>query len=306
MIELMGLTLLRPLWLAALPAVALLAFVAARRERRSGWAGLIDSQLRPHLVSLGFVRAAGEDHRVTLLAVAAGIVALALAGPATERETAPALRSLDTVVVAVDLSRSMTEGGTLDTARAVTARLLGSTGRPVALILFAADAYLASAPTDDPRLLETLVSVLGPDTMPDAGSRPDRALVLAADVLPREAELRRDVVLISDGGGLGPQATDAANALREAGAVLSAVYIAPAERPYGAPQPQPDALAALARTGGGTMVRPDEAGALADRLAAASTATLPREIAALMYDDHGRALLFLALVPAAFLFRRPR
>ncbi|UOM35564.1 VWA domain-containing protein [Acuticoccus sp. I52.16.1] len=306
MIEIAGLTLMRPWWLAALPVIAAVAALAARRERRAEWASLIDPRLAAHLAAVGFVRAAGRDRRILSLALAAAIAALALSGPATKSETAPALRSLDTMVVAVDMSRSMTEGGALDRARAVTARLLASAARPAALVLFAGDAYLASAPADDPELLETLVAALGPDTMPDAGSRPDRALALAAEILPTEGAQRRDVVLISDGGGIGPQALAAVETLAASGVVVSAIFVAPEETAYAMPRPQPEALARLAAAGGGTAT--DLAGAqrLADDLAAAVTTTVPRDIAALMYDDHGRALLLLSLFPALLVFRRAR
>ncbi|RAI04258.1 hypothetical protein DLJ53_07390 [Acuticoccus sediminis] len=306
MIEVLGLTLLRPLWLLALPATLALALFAARRERRSEWASLIDQQLAPHLRALGFMRAAGRDRRIPCLAAAAGIASVALAGPATTSPTAPALRSLDTLVIAVDLSKSMTEGGALETVQAATVRLLQTAGRPVALVLYAGDAYLASAPSDDPHLLETVVAAFGADTMPDTGSRPDRALTLAADILAGAAGRRRDVVLVSDGGGVGPEALHEAEALARSGAVVSVIYVPPTERPYGMPAPDPDALAALARAGGGTMVAAPSAQGLADRLAASATATVPHEIAALMFEDHGRAILVLALLPALLLFRRVR
>ncbi len=306
MIEIGSLTLLRPLWLLAVPAIVAVALFAARRERRADWASLIDRHLAPHLKAVGFVRAAGRDRRIAYLAAVAAIAALALSGPATRSETAPALRSLDTLVVALDMSRSVTEGGALDPVRAATARLLGSAGRPAALVLFAGDAYLASAPADDPRLLETVVAALGPDTMPDAGSRPDRALALAADVLPAGGPQRRDVVVISDGGGIGPQALAEAEALAAAGVVVSAIYVPPEVIAYGSPAPDADALARLAAAGGGRMVEIAGVQRLADDLAAAATTTVPREIAALMFDDHGRAVLLLALLPALLVFRRAR
>lgn len=347
MIDVLGITLLRPLWLAAVPVIVAVAVLAARRARLSDWTRIIDPNLAAHLRALGHIRAGGRDGRIPVFAAAATLGAIALAGPATRSETAPALRNLDTLVVAVDLSRSLTEGGAMEAVRAATARIIeGAAGRPAALVLFAADAYLASVPTEDPRLLATLVAVLDRNTMPDEGSRPDRALALAAEVLGASApdvlaadasaldvltadvsapdgfaadvsapdvlaadvsgRRRRDVVLISDGGGIGPDALHRTDLLRTAGIRLSAVFVPPTERPYGMPAPQRDALAELAAAGGGTMVEVSRTQRLADTLAPSADGAMPRDIAALTFDDHGRAVLVLALAPALLLFRRRR
>lgn len=305
MIEILGLTLLRPLWLLALPIIAVLAAVALRRDAMSGWRRLIDSRLAPHLRALGHIRPAGRDRRVVWLAAAAMIAALALTGPATRSASAPLMRSLDTVVIAVDLSRSVTEGGGLESVRGATARLIdAASGRPVALVLYAADAYLASPPADDPRLLETLVAVMDSGTMPDEGSRPDRALSFAGELLQGAAQERRDVVLISDGGGIGPEAEHEARILSEAGITLSTVFVAPSETPYGMPAPQGGALAALAKATGGWSVDATDVQPLANRLAPRRPGEIPREFTTVSFDDHGRTILLFALLPALLLFRR--
>lgn len=304
MIEVAGIVLLRPLWLLALPVIAVVMLLALRRQSQSGWRRVIEPYLASHLRALGHLRPAGRDRRILWLGGAAALAALALSGPATRSGSAPMMRSLDTVVIAVDLSRSMTEGGALESVRASTARVLaGASGRPVALVLYAADAYLASPPADDPTLLETLVAVLDADTMPDEGSRPDRALALAGEIL-QNPEQRRDLVLVSDGGGIGPEAQHEAELLAAAGIRLSAVFVAPNETPYGMPAPQRDALAELVRTGGGRIADATDMNALAASLAPRPAGEVPRDFAAVSFDDHGRTLLVLALFPALLLFRR--
>lgn len=301
------LALMRPLWLAAVPLIALVAWLAARRAAASGWAGLVDPALAAHLKARGLLRPVGRDWRIPALALSAAIVALALAGPATQEKTAPALRRLDTVVVVADMSRSLTEGGALEALRTSVARLLsGAGGRPVALVLFAAEAYLASPPSDDPRLLETLVAVLDGETMPDRGSRPDRALALAAEVALGTGARRNDVVLISDGGGVGAEAIHEAGLVRGAGGHVSAVFLAPPLQPYGMPQARREALAELVEAGGGRLVDAGEAGELAESLADAAAASARRDLAALTFRDHGRQVLWLALAPLLLLFRRRR
>ncbi|MEM9223953.1 MAG: VWA domain-containing protein [Pseudomonadota bacterium] len=306
-LELEGLTLLRPWWLLALPTIGVLAVLAARQRAVSGWRRVIDPAFVAHLETFGFLRLASRDITVPMLAAIAAVAALALSGPATRSPSAPALRNLNTVVFAVDLSRSVAEGGALDTVRVTTARLLKSAaGRPAALLVFAADAYVASPPTDDPRLLDTLIAVLDGDTMPVNGSRPDRALVLAGEMLTESVGHHEDIVLISDGGGIGPDTIAAAQALRERGASISTVYVAPTTFPADMPPPAPDALERLSDAGGGMSVDAAAPQRLTRALESNAAGERTGDVVALTYDDHGRLVLVLALVPALLLFGRRR
>lgn len=305
MIALAGLIFLRPLWLIAIPVAIALAVLAHRRAAASGWGRLIDAHLGAYLRSAGLLRHGTGHRRVPALAASAVVAAIALAGPATPRTTTPALRNLDTVVLVIDMSRSITESGALDAVRAVASDLFAiAGGRPIALVLFAGEAYLASPPTDDPRLLETFIAVLADDTMPDAGSRPDRGLALAAEIAARGGGRRRDVVLLSDGGGIGAEAIHEARLLRESGARVSAIFVPPVREPYGMPPSQRGALERLVDTGGGELADAGDVRRLATVLAEPPSAAVERGFVAVAYDDHGRAILVLALIPMLLLFRR--
>lgn len=111
------LTLLRPLWFLAIPVVALLALRAAWRSAPLGdWNKAAD----PHLMALAARRGAvlgGRRQANLAAALAAGILALALTGPAVERPEASTFRNLDATVIVLDLSRSVTEGGRFKEAR---------------------------------------------------------------------------------------------------------------------------------------------------------------------------------------------
>lgn len=297
------LTWLRPLWLGLIPLIVLVAWAGrARSGSLGGWDRAIDPAMLAALAALGRVVPGriGGGRGVAVLAV---LVTLALAGPGLRDDRSPAFRNLDAVVLVLDLSASTTTGTALAELGTAARLVLGQAGsRPVALVVFGGDAYLASPPTVDLGALVRTIGHLGPRTVPDPGSRPERGLALARAVIAATGILGGDVVLVSDGGGLGPAALAEAGRIVDEGARVSTVAIAPVA---GAPPPAPGAMAALAEAGGGVAVRPGRAAALADliggdwadRVAAGAGA-------ALVWRDLGPWLLLAALVPALALFRR--
>lgn len=296
MIEALGFFWLRPWWLAALPVAALLGIVAVERARGLGdWMRAIDQSVLAEMRRLGLV-AGGRPIAAWLPALLLALLSIALAGPAEERRDLPTFRNLDGVVVVLDVSESVGDGGRfadmLTTARLVAA---SAGSRQIALIVYAGEAYVASAFTTDARALGATVSLIEPDLSPVPGSRPGAALALARSVLADAHILASDVVLLSDGEGIGQGTQAEARSLRRQGAALSAVFV-PSSATGGDGRA---ALAALARQGGG------QAGDLADpspvieilghnaraRLAEAGYPTIS-------FSDRGRYLLLFALVPA--------
>lgn len=302
MIEALDHLWLRPLWLLAIPLALLAGLVLMRRANDlGGWQAAMDPGLVAAMQRLGKMHPGGR-HRNWLPAALLALIALALAGPAVERRDTPAFRNLDGVVIAVDLSPSMTDPQRLLDMLA-TARLVAQSAGPrqVALVVYGGDAYLASALTSDARAMGGTISLLTADTMPDAGSRPERALALAGRVLDEAQILLGDVVLLSDGGGIGATAMAEAARLAGAGITLSTLHV-----PTGAAgHADAGAMAELARLGGGAagdLADPFAVAALiAGRPAARLAAT---EYALLVLQDRGRYLLLLALIPALFLLPR--
>lgn len=292
-----GLTLLRPFWLVALAGLALLAFWLRRRRGGLGdWTRVADPALLRALEALGRVAPGGGGMPGRVALTVAVLLVLALAGPAVERRDALSFRNLDGVVLVADLSRSVAEDPRwpqLLTMGRFAVAALGS--RPAGLVVFAGDAYVATDMTADTAQLGQTLSVLGPDTVPDPGSRPERGLRLAARML-REAEvLNGDVVLLTDGGGLGPNSLAAAAAIAGQGARLSVVQIG--------------AATAETRThvaaGGGRAFGLADTDALAAWLSDAARTRLERQDYPLLFwHELGRWLLALALMPALLLFRR--
>ena len=302
-----SLTLLRPLWFLALPIVAVLALRAAWRSAPLGdWSKAVD----PHLMAL-FARSGallgGRRQANLAAALAAGILALALTGPAVERPEAATFRNLDATVVVLDLSRSVTEGGRFKEARQAAQSVAEAAGtRSLALIVFAGDAYTALSPTNDRETLATTLFALDADTVPDRGSHPERGLALARRTLAEANVVAADVVLISDGDGIGQAAEREAAAIRDKGWQLHALFVPAAKAlPPGAPRPDRAALDRLSGAGGGRAADIDNPQAVLDRVGASTAQHLAAGgFGVLAFADFGRWLLLLALVPALLLFRR--
>lgn len=302
-----GLILLRPLWLLALLPLLALALLLWHRRAAGAWADVLDPALLPALRRLGLLTDGRHDLARLLPPVAAGVTVLALSGPALRQDAGQGLRVVDPLILLLDLSPSVVaDPKVLSATQAAAASLLAETeGRPAGVMLYAADAYLASAPTTDHDSLMGLLAVLDRGTMPVVGSRPDLALSMARDLFATaEAGMGgADLVLISDGGGAGPQATEQAARLATDGARVWALTLP--RSAAGAPAADPAALAATARAGGGLALAAAEARALVPRIEASRTARLARDPrAAGSFRDLGAWLLPLAMAALLPLFRR--
>ncbi|MFC6789208.1 VWA domain-containing protein [Methylobacterium komagatae] len=302
-----GLTLLRPWWLAALPVVVALALYAVRRAAPLGdWGREIDPALMAYLSRTGSVLGGKRGANLAAGLCAAGLV-LGLAGPAIERRDTGTFRNLDETILVVDLSRSVAEGGNLQGVREAAAAVAEAAGtRPVALVIYAGDAYLAVSPTTDRDSLGTTLFALDADTVPDRGSHPERGLALANRALAEAQVIAGNVVLISDGDGIGEAAMREAGAIRARGWRLDTLYV-PATKtlPPGVPQAGPDPLRRLAEAGGGTSADVAVATPVLDAVAAPTAQHLAAGgYGVIAFADLGRWLLALAALPALLLFRR--
>ena len=304
MTSLLGFDLLRPAWLFAIPIFAVLGVLFARRTQSLGaWDQAVDAPLMAALDRLGKVSRGARQTR-WLAPLIAGIVALALTGPAKERHDGVAFRNLDGVVIAIDLSPSMVEGGRFTDAKTAARLVALSVGsRQVALIVYGGDAYRASAFTTDAAALGQTIAFLDGETLPEAGSRPERALALARRMIQDAEIVLGDVVLVTDGGGLSPSVQEEARALEDADIPLSTIFVP--SRVDGAPTADRDDVIELAEIGDGAsgdlldpfpVTRALEQG-LQRRLREMDDAVQTRR-------DYGRFLLLLALLPALALFRR--
>ncbi|WP_407050387.1 VWA domain-containing protein [Methyloraptor flagellatus] len=304
MIDLFGLVLLRPWWLAALPALAaIILFARARAKRSSRWEAAIDPPLFAALERLGRVVPGEAGRRLgagALASIVAAIVLLALTGPAHEARDAATYRNLDAVVLVVDLGPRATTADRLPAMITATRQVAEAAGaRPIALVVYAGDAYVASTFTTDANALGTTIAVLDGETVPDTGDRPTRALDLARRLVLEAGIVTADIVLVGPDRPATGALADAARRIAADGHRLSALVTGPA------PQGEAAGLATLARLGGGTTAIAADPMPLAESLADSRATRLTESgLAALVWRDDGRFLIAAALIPALLLFRR--
>lgn len=299
--------ILRPWWLVAIPLVTALALRAAWRSAPLGdWTRAVDPGLMALLARRGAVLG-GRRQANLAAAIAAGLVALALTGPAVERPDAATFRNLDATVVVVDLSRSIAEGGYLKDVRQVAQGAAEAAGtRSVAVVVYAGDSYLAAPPTTDRDALASTLFALDGDTVPDRGTHPERGLALARRTLEEAGVIAGDVVLVTDGDGIGDAALREASAIRAKGWHLHGLFVpAGPGLPAGSPKPDRGALERLTDAGAGRFALLDSPAPVLDAVGASTAQHLAAGgYTVLAFADLGRWLVLLALLPALVLFRR--
>jgi Ca-activated chloride channel homolog len=216
------LTLSDPRWLDALlavPVLALLELLAARRVRRAV-ARLVgtraDSALRAQCLP------GDRTLGATLRLAAATLLILGAAGPEWGREVVRRTTTGSDVVLAMDVSASMdardVPPSRLDEARrealAVVDRLAGSR---VGVVAFAGDAVRLCPLTLDRAAVRLVVEGLSSGTVSEPGTDIGRALSMSLKVLPPGRRDEQAIVLWTDGEDLERGARDALQAVAAAG-----------------------------------------------------------------------------------------
>ncbi|MEM8956956.1 MAG: VWA domain-containing protein [Pseudomonadota bacterium] len=290
-------TLLRPLWLLVLvPVVGLAVWVWLRQRRLGDWSKATDPALMQAMAALGRIDATASRMPMLMGAATLAMIVIALSGPAIERRDTLSYRNLDGVLFLVDASTSVTDDPRWPSMLTMGRFSLASLGtRPGGLIVFAGDAYVATDMTADHLQLGQTFSLLDQTPIPDKGSRPERALELAARMLAEAQVIAGDVVLFTDGNGLGTDSLQATAQIAEQGSRVSLVSMH---------DPAP-ALATHAMVGGGAVFALEDTDAMRLWLAEDARTRLERQDYPLLFwQDLGRYLLGLALIPLLLLFRR--
>ena len=322
--EIQALHFIRPLWLYALPLAVVVPLAWRYFRRPAGdWGRVCDAHLLRWL-------SVGEQsgRRGIKGALAAGAViavtAVALAGPSWTRLPDGSYAARDARVLVLDLSRSMLaedlKPNRLTQARYRLMDMLADTREgQVGLVAYAGDAYVVSPLTSDMNTIANLLPALQPDIIPVAGSRADRALLLAADLLRRAGAMRGEILLITDEA----DASDARRAalLAEQGIYTSVLAVGTAE---GAPIPSGsgfvadgqgnvvitrldlDSLVAVAEAGQGRFNQLDASGLVASPWQSEEGGAFARREDAIdqRWKDMGPWLVLLVLPFAALAFRR--
>jgi Ca-activated chloride channel family protein len=324
MMDMLPLHFIRPLWLVLLPLAVILPLMWRRLRRPSGdWSKVCDAHLLRWL-SVGNAAARPSRFGPWLAGLVWLIAALALAGPSWQKLPDSSFTSRDARVLVLDLSLSMMSED-LKPNRLTQAHfrlsdmldeaLEGQTG----LVSYAGDAFVVSPLTSDTNTIRNMLPALRPDVIPVSGSRPDKALELAAELLKRSGMARGEILLIADSGS--SAAARIAGELANQGIFTSVMAVGTVQ---GAPIPsgdgfvsdskgnivvarlQRDALQSIARAGGGKY----------SELTAGSTATSPwaavegsefalkEDALGERWKDTGPWLVLVLLPLIAFSFRR--
>lgn len=178
---------LRPMWLIALPAIALIWWLVRRREASQAEVGDI---VAPHLrEALTVNRNTRKGIRaVDGVCVASICVTLAAAGPTWSKQPSPWFTESAPLLIAIEVSDSMRSNDSqptrLDRARFKVMDLVAArTGSRTALIAYAGSAHIVVPPSTDVEVLKPFLESLDPAIMPAGGSEASGVLPLARSLL---------------------------------------------------------------------------------------------------------------------------
>ncbi len=315
---------IRPLWLVLTPLAVILPLLWRRLRRPSGdWSKVCDAHLLRWL-SVGNAAAKPSRFGPWLAGLLWLIAAVALAGPSWQKLPDSSFTSRDARVLVLDLSLSMLSEDLKPNRLAqahfrlsdmLEAASEGQTG----LVSYAGDAFVVSPLTSDTNTIRNMLPALRPDVIPVSGSRPDRALELAAALLQRSGMARGEILLIADSGSRA--AVNVAASLAKQGIFTSVLAVGTVE---GAPIPsgegfvsdskgnivvarlEREILQAIARAGGGKYSELTAGSTANSPWAAVEGSEFARKDDALgeRWKDIGPWLVLILLPFVAFSFRR--
>ncbi|KJZ18209.1 vWA domain-containing protein [Loktanella sp. S4079] len=298
---------LRPLWMIALPCVAVIMMWTLRQNERPGdWNRQIDPDLLAAMISMGRLEPSAGRFARLLPHFVAAVIAIALIGPAVERRNAATFRNLNGVVFVIDVSGSMVRDPSWAATVNMAQGALGVLGsRPAALIVYGGDSYLAEPLTTDHLQLGQTISLIDPDLMPDRGNRPHLGLEHALSVIEQANLLSSDVILMTDGYGLNDLSIQAAQKIADANGQLSVVRSV--TQISGAPVVVQDVFETIVDVGRGRLYETNDIVAFREDLRDMRGSDLAlRDLRLNLRADLGRYLLLIALFPAVLLFQRTR
>ncbi|MCX4029852.1 VWA domain-containing protein [Endozoicomonas sp. SM1973] len=203
MMELADFHFIRPFWLLLLIPGCLLVWGLWYYQPKQGlWEQVIPTHLLKHLM----VESGSAIKRwpLALLLLAWLLATLALAGPSWQKVTLPVQKSAQPLVIVLDMSLSLyaddLKPNRLTRAKRKLRDLLkqrqeGLTG----LVAYAGEAYTIAPLTDDGQTIANLVKALSPEIMPVTGSRADRGINQALELLNNSEAGGGDILLMTDG-----------------------------------------------------------------------------------------------------------
>ncbi len=301
--------LLQPLWLI----VSVLLFTLALRWNRNTlvnhWANVMSAEVFEFL--RGKARQSGGAN---WLLWSAALVSVCLTQPVIRTDDDETWRHSIGWVTVMDVSRSMTLSDTVPTrlsaARQSLAQLSAQSGaRPIAMIVYAGDAFLVAPPAFDKSVFNEHAALLEYGVVDTEGSNLARALSLATSVVADSGFVASRVFVLSDTGGINANSISAAAYLADNGHSVDVLVFGKAAANDETSQTRvlPALAEDLANAGGGKAVYTNVFGAIDyDKLSLddQATASTHADMKALVWKDQSHWLLLLAIPLLLLQFRR--
>ena len=219
---------LRAGWIVLIPIAILLIFFFKRRMLTIGnWEKLIDKRLLPYVMSRR--QLSDNQYKWWLISLISVLSIIALAGPTWERIEQPSFRTDQSLVIALDLSRSM-NAQDITPNRLTRAKLKildileRRQGAQVALIVYSANAFTVTPLTSDTDTIIALINSIDTSIMPSRGSYPALAIDKGLQLFNQASVSNGEIILVTD-GGITSDSFSSAQKLREEGYRLSALGI---------------------------------------------------------------------------------
>ena len=219
---------LRAGWILLIPISILLIFFFKRRMLTIGnWEKLIDKRLLPYVMSRS--QLSDNQYKWWLISLISVLSIIALAGPTWERIEQPSFRTDQSLVIALDLSRSM-NAQDITPNRLTRAKLKildileRRQGAQVALIVYSANAFTVTPLTSDTDTIIALINSIDTSIMPSRGSYPALAIDKGLQLLNQASVSNGEIILVTD-GGITSDSFSSAQKLRDEGYRLSALGI---------------------------------------------------------------------------------
>lgn len=194
---------LRPYWfIAIVPVLLLLLQFKRRRLSNVNWQSFCDPDLLPHIL-IGSLQTQ-KKWPIYLLAIAALLIIISLAGPVIEKLDKPVFREQSALIIVLDLSHSM-DAEDIKPSRLTRAKhkiddiLVRRREGQTALVVYAGDAHVVSPLTQDTDTIINLAKTLETGLMPIQGSLPHNAIKIAVDLLQQSGVPSGHILLLTDG-----------------------------------------------------------------------------------------------------------
>jgi Ca-activated chloride channel family protein len=193
---------IRPMWLVAIPLLAIIWWLVRRREAATT---LVGDLVATHLADALTVNPSGRNgfRPVDGVVIAAITMAVAAAGPTWSKQPSPWFAETAPLVIAIEVSDSMRSNDLqptrLDRARFRVLDLIRArTGSRTAIIAYSGSAHIVVPPSKDIDVLEPLLESLDPAIMPLSGADASAVLPLAQNLLGTDAPIGT-VLFVNDG-----------------------------------------------------------------------------------------------------------